>query len=41
MKEELRSMKSEPLANYVISITGDFEDFNKEELIEMCEKFGA
>ena len=33
--------KSGPLKDLVIAFTGEFEDYNKEEVIEVCMQLGA
>ena len=34
-------MKTGPLAGYVISTTGEFDHYSKDELVELCEELGA
>ena len=34
-------MREGPLSDMVIAFTGEFENYRKEELIEICTKLGA
>lgn len=40
-KAKTKEERTGPLADYVIVFSGEFEGYNKDQLIEVCEQLGA